>query len=410
MPDEFGDDPFGKHYFQPPVDPLADLEGATKLFPDLFETLSRGGGGQFSYKINPAEFARAFQNSLGKSDDWVENCTSFDGYAELLLGQMANIPDTDYNISFTQETRSLLRRLAKSSRSAIKRIFARQRRGATAEVIHGALFDSTHNIAVTYYLLKELNKLLTINLKSKTTTKRDFSKASRTKQAEQGRKYRTRDELPDPARPAWSEANRAPRSKQQINLRVTAETKDAIQTASDQLDIGMTAWITEAIEEKARRQGIEIEQSFGNISKDTSVKSKTKPKHPQRTVDQLPDPDQSPSAEVNRYEKLVAFRVEPQLAAQIETATRTNKTDKTGLVREIVSSFIESGEPIPKTKGGKVSVSKSVGVRLDPELIQQIDAAANLSGLTKSEWMRRVVRWGIAQGTELSNTPEQPAP
>jgi len=221
-------------------------------------------------------------------------------------------------------------------------------------------------------------------------------------------KYRQRSELPDPEKPAWAEVNRKPRSKTQINLRLEDEIIELANQAAEKQGVSRTAWMTKAFVNQARSEGWDIPSPERTHTQQEA--RPTRPRRTQRKSDAFPDPSQSADAEINRRDTAISLRISPALLTEIDRAAEESGTDRTAWFRSAAERFLNAGQPLLDDHHQRTAVSKSIVMRFDPGLLQEIDRQASVSGVTRADWLRRVARWRLDTSPEPSELRVSPAP
>lgn len=84
------------------------------------------------------------------------------------------------------------------------------------------------------------------------------------------RRYRRKEDYPDPSKPSWAEVNRAPRSKKQINLRLDARVLALVEEAAEKSGLNRTSWMTAVFLRAAQGEGIEIPAALQPLLDDPS--------------------------------------------------------------------------------------------------------------------------------------------
>lgn len=387
------------HHFKKPDDLLRELLGPG-VHLQRNSDFGSAGGGAFHYNIDEDEFASLFLSALERDEAPSISVKSQSEYLRGLLPHLEEVAAHSRYVVFTSATTVLLKNLARKANRIVKSRF-RQGLGPSANSIALAIFDATAQDRVTYYIVSEILRLTTNNLKTKERAQKDFTQASQQPKTEHEGKLDDQDTKLDP-----QVSVPVDRRTKQVNLRVDELVNTAIGESALAKRISKNAWMTEALVEKAAREGISIDVKRIESSE---AADNVRPKHSQRTKNQLPDPSRPPQSEVNRYEKLIQFRAEPELLEKIDNLSLRWKINRTEVLRRLVSSFLDNLPDLPRGIDQKMSVTKSVGTRFDPDTLQQIDQAVASTGLTKSEWMRRVARWGVA-AHDTHSKPGQPEP
>lgn len=206
------------------------------------------------------------------------------------------------------------------------------------------------------------------------------------------RRYRRRENLPDPNRPAWATVNRNPSNKVQMPCRVMPEVKDLVSMAAEAEGISQARWLEEAIAQKLKAQGYDAEPPKRNARpKETPP---TKPKRLQRPS--RPRPEASPGIAANRADKPTTIRIGKSLAARIDQA-RGKELDRSAWMNRAIHTFMKTNGRLPEPEKVREAMSEPVSLRFDQDFFPQIEAAADAAGLTNSEWFRRVARWYLKE-------------
>lgn len=235
---------------------------------------------------------------------------------------------------------------------------------------------------LTYYLIAELQLHLKSALQAgqgrRCSVQGVLSSARRTP--------RRRSELPDSHQPAWTTMNRTPPKKVQIPCRVDPRIKELIEEDRDAQGISQSRWLEEAIAEKLQRQGFAVE--LPKAAK-APVKKPRSPRRVQRPA--IPEPEKSPDATVNRADKPTTVRVSKGLASQIDKAR--GKQNRSAWMNEAITAFLSEKAELPGPPDVLEELSEPVAMRFDKDFFSDVVAAANKSGVTRSEWYRSVARW-----------------
>jgi hypothetical protein len=210
--------------------------------------------------------------------------------------------------------------------------------------------------------------------------------------AKKQRRYRRRQDLPDPEKPAWATVNRNPPKKVQIPCRVAPEIRTLVGNAADDEGISQARWLEEAIADKLKSQGYDV--SLAERKEVVTERPAKKPKRTQRRA--IPLPDASPGIAANRADKATTFRMGESLAAQIDKA-RGEELDRSAWMNRAIQNFMNDKGKLPKPDKTPDIMSEPISLRFDKDFFPKVEAAASAAGLTNSEWFRRVARWYLEQ-------------
>lgn len=235
---------------------------------------------------------------------------------------------------------------------------------------------------LVYYLIAELKRHLKSALQADDGL-RGSIEGVRTKPR---RAARSREQLPDPDQPAWATMNRPPAKRVQIPCRIDPAIKKLIEKNADDNGVTQSRWLEEAIAEKLQRQGYAVELPKAGKP---PVKKVRKPRRPQRPS--IPEPDKSPNATVNRADKPTTVRVSKAMMREIDKVR--GRKNRSRWMNEAITAFLESDDALPPTPDALEVLSEPIGLRFDKNFFPEIEAAAEKSNETKSEWFRRVARW-----------------
>lgn len=152
---------------------------------------------------------------------------------------------------------------------------------------------------------------------------------------------------------------------------------------------------------------ITIDDFYFSIEKLKDLIDETKPSTPPkakrayRRASELPDPQKSRFAEVNRLTKAVSVRVDADMERNIDAASRARGLDKSTWLTQLLTMptlprFGRAQLESPP-KGGQ-----PVQFRLSPEVIAKLDAAAESAATTRSVWLRAFLSSATA---EQGHTP-----
>ena len=101
-------------------------------------------------------------------------------------------------------------------------------------------------------------------------------------------------------------------------------------------------------------------------------------------------------AEENRPTKTLSVRVSPQLKRSIDAAVqRSGGLDRMTWIREAIDRQLGGGSDEPAEFPDYKSVDK-INVRLDPDVIDEIDAKRG--NVPRTEWIKRVAYWAALAG------------
>ncbi|WP_139236592.1 hypothetical protein [Sedimentitalea nanhaiensis] len=200
---------------------------------------------------------------------------------------------------------------------------------------------------------------------------------------------RKRSELPDPAQPAWASVNRHKSSKFQITCRVEWHIKARIQAAAHMMGQSQAAWIEHAIKSALLDHGFSSAQKrFDDYDRRLDSLGRREARS------ELPEPDVSRHASVNRADKSTTVRISKDLAKQIDRARQTQSRSQ--WLVEAVDMFIKSAEELPtESVAPRMPRTEVVGLRFDREFYSELASIITESGRSKSDWLRSVALWRI---------------
>jgi hypothetical protein len=236
---------------------------------------------------------------------------------------------------------------------------------------------------LSYYLVTELQSHLSAALKTE--------RSNRTQKRAPRRPARKRSELPDPTQPAWASVNQMSAKKVQIPCRIEPQLKALIEEEAEKHGVSQSRWLEEAIAEKLQRQGHAVE--LPKAAKPPIKKKSGKPRRTQRAS--YPNPGESPDAHDNRADYSTSTRMEPRLAAEIDKIR--GKQDRSSWLNDAIMTFLDEKAQLPGPLKAEQPQTVAFGVRFDREFYPVVKAAKENSGLTLSEWYRRVARWYLAR-------------
>ncbi|WP_152612205.1 hypothetical protein [Leisingera sp. ANG-S5] len=200
---------------------------------------------------------------------------------------------------------------------------------------------------------------------------------------------RKRNELPDPKQPAWAPVNRHKSKKFQITCRVEWHIKARIQAAAHMMGQSQATWIENAIKSALHDHGFSSAQNRfddydGQV--DRFGRREARP--------ELPEPDVSRHASVNRADKSTTVRVSKDLAKQIDRIRETQSRSQ--WLIDAVNLFINSGEELPtETVAPRMPRTEVIGLRFDREFFAELATIMTESGRSQSDWLRSVALWRI---------------
>lgn len=160
---------------------------------------------------------------------------------------------------------------------------------------------------------------------------------------------------------------------------LSADMKAAVAAAAEDAGMDPQTWMLAAFD-RALEKGVGPKRSYRS--------------HLQ--ADQLPDPNKPRSAEANRSSKTVTLMVSPALLESIKTAIGNPKIDRSAWLSSHFLAALTRSDEVPQAVdlGAK---SERLKLYLDPELVAQIDAAAEASSINRSEWIRRASAHAVAR-------------
>lgn len=240
---------------------------------------------------------------------------------------------------------------------------------------------------LSYYLIAELQKHLNKAFEA------EGERVSLEQPAPPSRRPpRDRSNLPDPTEPAWANVNRMSAKKIQIPCRIEPSIKPLIEEDAEKLGITQSRWLEEAIAEKLQRQGHAV--ALKEVERSPKKKKlATKPRRVQRPS--VPNPEKSVDASENRADKSTTTRMGERLVGKIDEAR--GEKDRSAWMNEAIRAFLEAEDELPKELDALEALAEPVGLRFDRNFFPVIEAAKKNSGITYSEWYRRVARWYLDQ-------------
>lgn len=214
------------------------------------------------------------------------------------------------------------------------------------------------------------------------------------------RSPRHRSELPDPTAPAWARANRQSARKAQITVRVSLDVKELSQDAAAEREVSHSQWLNEAIVRQLHIEGYDaaLEKNFRSRQDFETIKRRA-----QRPTSALPEPKKRAYVSANRADKVISFRVDPELALQIDQAREADEDRSAWFRTAAYYFFSESGEKLVEPPEVRARLSVPVSVTFDPRMLFVLQQQVRDSGLTMSEWLRRVAYWYIRYLRTQSN-------
>ena len=206
------------------------------------------------------------------------------------------------------------------------------------------------------------------------------------------RSPRDRSELPDPSAPAWTSANRQRSSKVQITARVSPKIKELSLEAAEEREISHSQWLSEAIVRQLLAEGYDTALEKAFRPRQDVEPLKRRPQRPRRA---LPEPQEPAYVSANRADKIISLRIDPELAREIDRA-REEDEDRSAWFRTAVNTFLYVREAkLPKPLSQRPRLSVPVSLSFEPPVMFVVGHQVKDSGLTLSEWLRRVARWYI---------------
>lgn len=200
---------------------------------------------------------------------------------------------------------------------------------------------------------------------------------------------RKREELPDPSQLAWAGVNRLPSDKVEISCRLQSHIRKMVADAAGEFGLSQSAWLERLVVLQLREQGYEakIMRRHKRSHTDTSIR-----RRPRRRA--LPQPDKSHDVSANRADKSTTVRVNKSLADAVDAA-RPASQDRSRWLHVAIWAYFRSEEALPARDMSSEPLTESYSVRFDPEYFAKLEEFIEKSGMTKSEWLRRVMRWRL---------------
>lgn len=203
--------------------------------------------------------------------------------------------------------------------------------------------------------------------------------------------YRDRASLPDPDSPAWAHVNRNPSPKVQMLVRVEPEIKAMIKNAAKAFRMSQTAWFEMTITEQLNSQGFKVPLRW------TYRWQRPKAVTGNRTHRaRSPASNRDRGASAEHSEKSITVRVSTELASAIER-TKGGVRSRSEWFNLAVGAYLDSGDALPGPDTARLSLTEVCSLRFEREFFAQIEVSVRKSGLTNSEWFRRVARWGLEE-------------
>lgn len=186
-------------------------------------------------------------------------------------------------------------------------------------------------------------------------------------------------------------------------VRITPEMNAAFGAAAEKEGLDVESWMKSALENAVQQTNTDPVETQGKTKPTRSRRS-------QRTREALPDPSKPPAASVNRYDKQIMVRMSPNEIKAINAAVSTKGLDRKAWFAEALDTFTsQRGILLGDEADEKVSLTKPVGWRFDPIVLEKTDQTAKALNLTRAEFMRRLSHWHLSS-TELNPTPKGAAP
>lgn len=211
------------------------------------------------------------------------------------------------------------------------------------------------------------------------------------------RSPRERMDLPDPSAPAWSTLNRQPSERVQVACRISEEVKDYLTQDAAARRISQSEWLNEAIISELVKQGydVSVERNF----RPPPMRGLTK-RRPQRSASERPDPDKRADAAVNRPYEITNIRIDPILAQRIADDLDPDE-NRMMWFGKAVQNFLYSREELPGPRVEQPNYTIAVALHFDRSVYILLNQSAKESGVSRSEWLRRVAHWYLTSSTRL---------
>lgn len=210
------------------------------------------------------------------------------------------------------------------------------------------------------------------------------------------RSPRERVDLPDPSAPAWSTRNRQASEKVQVACRISEHVKDYLTEDAAARGISQSEWLNEAIISELVKQGydVSVERNFRPPTRGLSKR------RPQRSASDRPDPKKRADAAVNRPYEITNIRIDPILAQRIADDLDPDE-NRMMWFGKAVQNFLYSREKLPGPRMEQSNYIVAVTLRFDPSVFTVLNQTAKESGVSRSEWLRRVAHWYLISSTRL---------
>lgn len=340
---------------------------------------------EYSYAWEPEKYLR------------LRDHRTFEWYVQMLIQEMEEDGWHQFKLESFRPNKNT-KALVDDVFRALHTLFERRRIAPPLDDISYAIYESTISPdqaeRLRYHLLAKLRAYM-----ASVKRKNDLHGVYRLVPAAKRRGPRDRSELPDPSAPAWASVNRQRSSKVQITARVTPDIKELSLEAAKDRDISHSQWLNEAIVKQLLAEGYDTALVKSFRAKHDFEHHKRRAQRPRRS---LPKPEQPAYVSANRADKITSIRIDPDLASQIDRMLRGDE-DRSWWFRNAVHNFMrQTGAELPEPFTDRPRYSVAVSLSFDERLYFVVKHAVKDSGLTLSEWLRRVAWWHIRHEWELT--------
>lgn len=181
------------------------------------------------------------------------------------------------------------------------------------------------------------------------------------------------------------------REKTNLTIRLEANLKPLIARAAAGVGVSQSKWIEQIIVQGLKSAGYEatLQAPFSWQKRNNPL-----PIDPPRAS--IPRTDLSPNASANRVQWPTTIRMERGLIQKIDVARHPDESRSAWLLDAVIL-FIKQGGALPDSEEELEAKSVVISISFGRSITASIDERLLTSGLTRSEWLRRVARWRLDQ-------------
>jgi predicted HicB family RNase H-like nuclease len=117
------------------------------------------------------------------------------------------------------------------------------------------------------------------------------------------------------------------------------------------------------------------------------------------------NPSKPRDAEENRPTERVDVRVSSVFLAAVGEAAHEADVDRNTWIKRVLRSYLNNSELVSPPDYARFSNDRTMAIRVETRLLNDIDAAAAASGLSRSGWIKRVVTNSLTKQLLQSSAP-----